>query len=95
VVELVETFLRDAPALLQTLRVALENAEPQELRRAAHALKSNGRMFGATKLADLCQELEAMAKAETLARAPELLARVDGEYARVERALRAAERELM
>jgi HPt (histidine-containing phosphotransfer) domain-containing protein len=90
VVELLDTFLRDAPALLETLRAALEDAEPQRLRRAAHTLKSNGRVFGATRLAELCQELEAVAKAETLAGAAELLAQVDGEYARVASALLAA-----
>jgi PAS domain S-box-containing protein len=93
-VELVHTFLREAPALLETLRGALEAAEAQQLRRAAHTLKSNGEVFGATRLAELCRELEAMAKAGTLMAAAELLSRIDEEYARVEGALRAAEQEL-
>jgi PAS domain S-box-containing protein len=93
VVELADTFLREAPALVRTLRTALEGAEPAEVRRAAHTLKSNAHVFGATRLADLCAELEAMAKAETLADAAELVARVGGEYARVERDLPAAARE--
>jgi HPt (histidine-containing phosphotransfer) domain-containing protein len=92
VLELVDTFLGDAPALLETLRGALEDAE--RLRRAAHTLKSNGRVFGAKRLAELCQELEAKAKAGSLAGAAELVARIDGEYARVDRALRAARREM-
>jgi HPt (histidine-containing phosphotransfer) domain-containing protein len=90
----VETFLRDAPALLETVRGALEAAEAQQLRRAAHTLKSNGRMFGATRLAELCQELEAMAKAGTLLGAAELVAQIDGEYARVAGALQAVDREM-
>jgi CheY-like chemotaxis protein len=92
--ELVETFLRDAPALLQTLRVALDDADYQELRRAAHTLKSNGRVFGATTLAELCGELEAIAKAQRLEHAAELVPRVEAEYARVERGLRAMAREM-
>ena len=92
VLELVDTFLGDAPALLKTLRGALEDAK--RLRRAAHTLKSNGRVFGAKRLAELCQELEAKAKAGSLAGAAELVARIDGEYARVDRALRAARREM-
>jgi HPt (histidine-containing phosphotransfer) domain-containing protein len=93
-VELVDTFLREAAALLETLRGALEVAEAQQLRRAAHTLKSKGEVFGATRLAELCREFEAMAKAGTLMAAAELLPRIDEEYARVEGALRAAEQEL-
>jgi HPt (histidine-containing phosphotransfer) domain-containing protein len=92
--ELIDTFLRDTPALLETLRGALDQADAQQLRRAAHTLKSNGRVFGATTLAELCQQLEAIVKKETLAqaedgylRAAELLGRIEGEYASVERAL--------
>jgi PAS domain S-box-containing protein len=94
VVELIDTFLRDAPALLETLRGSLEDAEAEQLRRTAHTLKSNGQVFGATRLAELCQELEGVAKTNTLATAPELLAQVDAEYARVEEALRAAGQEM-
>ena len=90
VAELVDTFLRDAPALLETLRRALENAEAPELRRAAHTLKSNGRMFGATRLAELCQELEATAQTGALVGAVEQVARIDAEYARVADSLQAA-----
>jgi PAS domain S-box-containing protein len=92
VAEIIGTFLRDAPALLKTIRAALEHEEAEELRRAAHTLKSNGRIFGATRLAELCQELEAMATAETPPGAADLVAQLDGEYARVEGALRAAGR---
>jgi HPt (histidine-containing phosphotransfer) domain-containing protein len=94
VVELIDTFVRDAPALLEALRGALEDAEPQRLRRAAHTLRSNARVFGATRLAELCGVLEAMAKAGTLAGAGNFLTKVEGEYARVERALQAAGREM-
>jgi CheY-like chemotaxis protein len=85
-VELVDTFLLDAPVLLETLR----HADAHELRRAAHTLKSNARVFGATTLAELCQELEAMARSESLAGAAELVPRIDAEYARVAEALEAA-----
>jgi PAS domain S-box-containing protein len=86
--ELVDTFLRDAPILLDELRGALETAEIQQLRKAAHTLKSNGRVFGATTLAELCRELEAMASSDRLDGAAELLDQIEGEYARVEHALR-------
>jgi HPt (histidine-containing phosphotransfer) domain-containing protein len=81
VAELVDAFLRDAPALLETLRDG-------DVRRAAHTLKSNARPFGATRLAELCQELETLAEADGSADAAGLLGRIDAEYARVARALR-------
>jgi PAS domain S-box-containing protein len=93
IAELVDTFARDAPALLDALRHALGDADAEEVRRGAHTLKSNARVFGATRLAELCQAIEAMARAETLEGAAELLDQLDGEYARVERALLAAGRE--
>jgi CheY-like chemotaxis protein/HPt (histidine-containing phosphotransfer) domain-containing protein len=90
VAELIATFLGEAPALLETIRGSLERDQAEELRRAAHTLKSNGRIFGATRLAELCQELEAMATAETAPGAVDLVAQLDREYPRVEGALRAA-----
>jgi PAS domain S-box-containing protein len=94
VIELVDTFLREGPALVETLRGALQDADAQQLRRAAHTLKSNARVFGARALAALCQEVEAMARVGVLAGAAELAARIDDEYARVADALQAAGREL-
>jgi PAS domain S-box-containing protein len=90
VLELVDTFLRDTPALLATLRGGLQDADAGQLRRAAHTLKSNGKVFGATRLAALCQELEATARARNLAGTADLVARIDEEYARVADALQAA-----
>jgi CheY-like chemotaxis protein len=81
VVELVDTFLRDAPALLEALR----GADAEQVHRAAHTLKSNAEVFGATRLTGLSRELE-----RTPGGAAHLVARIDEEYARVEAALRAA-----
>ena len=41
------------------------DADLEELRRAAHTLKSNGRTFGATRLAALSEELELSAQTRT------------------------------
>ncbi|HEX8855045.1 MAG TPA: response regulator, partial [Thermoleophilaceae bacterium] len=92
VAELVDMFASDAPALLDTLHHALEEADAEEVRRSAHTLKSNARVFGATRLAEVCQAIENLARAETLQGVDELLGQVDGEYARVEHALLAAAR---
>jgi histidine phosphotransfer protein HptB len=58
VVELVDTFLEEAPAMLQALRDALDKGDADAFRRAAHSLKSNGQTFGAQGLAGLARELE-------------------------------------
>jgi PAS domain S-box-containing protein len=85
--ELISTFLNDAPGLLGTLRSSLEQRDLEELRRAAHTLKSNGRTFGATTLASLSEELERSAQTGTLSGAAELVSQIENEYARVEGAL--------
>jgi PAS domain S-box-containing protein len=85
--ELISTFLSDAPHLVGTLRSSLEQDNPEELRIAAHTLKSNGWTFGATALASLSEELELSAQTGTLSGAGELVSRIENEYARVEAAL--------
>ena len=58
VVELVDTFLEEAPAMLAELRSARAASDAQRFRRAAHSLKSNSHTFGATALGALARELE-------------------------------------
>jgi HPt (histidine-containing phosphotransfer) domain-containing protein len=86
-VELVDTFLDDAPSQLATLRGAIEQSDAVEARRAAHTLKSNGATFGAASFSERCRLLEDAAKRGDLAEAGELLARVEAEYADVAAAL--------
>jgi HPt (histidine-containing phosphotransfer) domain-containing protein len=87
VADLVDTFLRNAPALLASLRSAQQTGQADELRRTAHTLKSNARTFGAAPLADLCQALESKAKAGLIDDAAQLVAEIEDSYARVEGAL--------
>ena len=70
--EVIDAFLADAPELVATLRRALGKGGSEELRRAAHTLKSNGATLGATEFAELCRTLEACAKAGELHGAGEL-----------------------
>jgi histidine phosphotransfer protein HptB len=58
VVELVDTFLEDAPTLIAELRSARAAADGDRFRRAAHSLKSNSNTFGATALGAMARELE-------------------------------------
>ena len=56
--ELADTFIAEAPGMLQALRSALAQGDADGFRRAAHSLKSNAQTFGATRLAALARELE-------------------------------------
>ncbi|MGH2930261.1 MAG: response regulator, partial [Solirubrobacteraceae bacterium] len=53
--EVVEVFLADAPALIASVRSSLERRDAEELRRAAHTLKSNAATLGAPAFAELCR----------------------------------------
>ena len=59
VAELIEQFLADSPALVAAARHGLEAGDAEEVRRAAHTLKSNAATFGRIELADRCRGLEA------------------------------------
>ncbi len=87
--EVIDTFLADAPALLATLRRSLGEEDADELRRAAHTLKSNGATLGAEGFTQLCRELEERARSRELDRAGELVDRIEREYGALEEALAA------
>jgi histidine phosphotransfer protein HptB len=57
-VELVNTFMEEAPGMLAELRAARAEGNTERFRRAAHSLKTNGKTFGAMKLAMLAREFE-------------------------------------
>ena len=86
-VELIDTFLADAPQMLSDMRQALEDGDAVVLRRAAHSLKSNSAEFGGMGLSDFCRELEEMGKAGTLDEAVELVTQVEAEYEKMKVAL--------
>ncbi len=87
--ELIVTFNEDSPKLIAEMRQALAEANAEQLRRAAHSLKSNSANFGATNLSASAKELELMGKAGTLTGAAEKVESLEAEFRRVERALKA------
>jgi histidine phosphotransfer protein HptB len=56
--ELVDTFLVEAPPMLDELRRALAAKDADKFRRTAHSLKSNSNTFGALTLGAMARELE-------------------------------------
>ena len=90
VAELIDQFVTDSPALVAAARRGLEAGDTDEVRRAAHTLKSNAATFGANELADRSSRLEAAAKAGSLEDGPAQLEAIEDELGRVHAALRAS-----
>jgi PAS domain S-box-containing protein len=86
---LIGTFLNDVPRLVNGARQGLEQGRADEVRRAAHTLKSNGATFGAMRLSELSRELEALARSGILEGTLGLLERIEAEYESVRIALEA------
>ena len=87
--ELVDTFLEDAPLLMTELHQAIQAGNAGEVRRLAHGLKGNGREFGATSFARLCETLEHHAADGNLRDAQDLYNNIEEEFPRVQDALEA------
>jgi CheY-like chemotaxis protein/HPt (histidine-containing phosphotransfer) domain-containing protein len=85
--EVVDVFLADAPALIASLRSSLDQRETDELRRAAHTLKSNGATLGAAAFAELCRTVEQHAKEGRLEGVAQLVDRIEREYGTLQEAL--------
>jgi HPt (histidine-containing phosphotransfer) domain-containing protein len=80
VADLLETFMTDAPAMLNQIDSAIGNADAGTVRRIAHTLKSNAATFGAGALSEACRELEHAAKGGDLGGAPGLAQAIRAEY---------------
>jgi len=60
--KMVRLFRTDAPTQIDSMRRALESADSEALRRAAHNLKSSSAYIGATELSYCCMRLEQVAR---------------------------------
>ncbi|MFQ5773134.1 MAG: response regulator [Kiloniellaceae bacterium] len=88
-VKVVGVYLEHSPRLLETIERAVAARDAEGLCNAAHSLKSSTANVGATELAALCKELEAMGREHRLDGARGLLDQVRAQYALVCTALRA------
>ena len=86
-IELVETFLEDAPQMLADMRQAAETGDAPGLRLHAHSLKSNSAEFGAMSLNALCKQLEMMGKDNQLDGTLPLIDQADAAYQAIKPAL--------
>lgn len=89
VVELVDTFLQEAPMMLAELHAARSVDDADRFRRAAHSLKSNSHTFGALALGALARDLELTGMSVDTAQDAARLDALEAEYARAAAALKA------
>jgi CheY-like chemotaxis protein len=92
--ELIEQFSQDGSQLLAEAWLAVEQGKVEDLRRAAHSLKSTSATFGANELSAVTRELEHLARDGKLEGATGLLRRADAEFARAQAALEVVRKEL-
>ncbi len=85
--ELVDTFLEEAPGMLGELRETMAAKDADRFRRAAHSLKSNSNTFGALKLAAMARDLELSSAEKVSDGKSEPIDALEQEYARVAAAL--------
>ncbi len=82
-VELVNTYLDDSPGLIQQMRTGLAAGDIEQVRRAAHSLKSTSATFGADGLAGIARDMEMLARNGTLDGGVPKLAEIESQYLRV------------
>ena len=82
--ELVSLFVEDAPEEMEAIRRALQEKSAPALHEAAHKLKGAVGNFGARCAHDLAYSLEGMGRDGALDGAPDVLARLEVEMARLE-----------
>jgi HPt (histidine-containing phosphotransfer) domain-containing protein len=80
-------YLNDSPILLDRLNEIFDAADVEGVARAAHALKSTSAGLGATALAEMCRQLEDIARGNSIDGADTLISKIRLEYGKVKEAL--------
>jgi signal transduction histidine kinase/ligand-binding sensor domain-containing protein/DNA-binding response OmpR family regulator len=87
--DLIDRFYQDGERLLGQARQALQQGQADDLRLAAHSLKSTSATFGAMTLSAAARELEHLAREGKLEGAEEQIAQAEAEFATARAALEA------
>ena len=85
--ELIDIYLTDTPKQLVLLEGALAKQDTATVIRASHSIKGSSGNFGATRLAQLAQEIESHGKTNNLAAAAALVGDLKSQYVLVADAL--------
>ena len=88
---LIDSYLAEAPKLIEALNEAADSDDLDNFRRAAHTLKSSSRDFGITGLADLSARLEDAAREGRIKGDADTLSQITRLYEGGVKALKAAQ----
>ncbi len=86
IIEVIDSYLTDAPSLINNIKKAATEGDLVQLENAAHTLKSSSAILGALKINELCLEVEEVANNGTVLETA-LVCKLEAEYKRVHRAL--------
>jgi HPt (histidine-containing phosphotransfer) domain-containing protein len=87
IAETIQIFLEDYPLQLQHVAAAVATSDAQALRRSAHALRGAASNLWAVHVVEIARRLERQGESGALGGAEELVARLEGEMARLAAAL--------
>ena len=87
-IELIDSYLEDAPELIKSIQEGIAKSEASLLQRAAHTLKSSSASLGAATLSEFCKQLELMGSNGEITQAKLMVNDLLLEYQRTEKALR-------
>jgi HPt (histidine-containing phosphotransfer) domain-containing protein len=90
---LIDDFYQDTDRLMAQARQAIRAKQAEELRRAAHSLRSSSATLGATELSRVAHDLEACARQGSLREARGLLEKAQAEFIRARAALETVRKE--
>jgi two-component system, sensor histidine kinase and response regulator len=83
----INVYFDSAPKLMQSMSRAISDGDAANLRMAAHSLKSASANLGAKRLAEICKEIEALARDGQIAGGETRVTSALAEYAKVRSAL--------
>jgi CheY-like chemotaxis protein len=86
-VDIVTLFIQDTHGYVEVLRNAAAIQDTVALEQAAHTLKSTSANVGALGMVTLCQELQRLGRAGTVANAATVVEKLADEFRRVQQAL--------
>ena len=82
IIEVIDSYLGDAPSLINQIKKAAREGDSAQLENAAHTLKSSSAILGALKINELCLEVEEIAKNGIVVETA-LVCKLEAEYKRV------------
>ena len=84
---LITHFVDETPRLQERMQAAFRQGDGSALAAAAHNLKGSSGNIGATRIQQLCDELQTLGRANKLAQAGDRLVRLQAEFTLVRAAL--------